>query len=136
MSKSISWHKEKIMARMQPSLKSHQKEIKIEIEQYTLNQNKLVAGRQKKNKLFVVFVKVSCEYPYKAGDHFVPFIKSPKGLGKGLLEPITLKNKVLCALYELLDENKLETDISNKEWNIQVALGTALKRTITLPTGL
>lgn len=103
--KSIEWHKRRMLARFKPT---------------------------KKNLNITIFQVLN----YKGLSTLWVAIKTPNGRkyvkrlsGRwGVLEHY----KVVRALKYLVDEEKLISDMSNKEWEIQVALGTAEIRNFVL----
>lgn len=112
MSKTISWHKEKLMARFTPREKSFNVLIiqhAVGIRDYTT----LVVIQSKKANFF--------------GDYQVYAVKPLIKNSPYNVEP-TVVHK---ALEELINEGKLHSNISFKEFTMQVALGTAPQRKIT-----
>lgn len=103
--KSIEWHKRRMLARFKPVKKN----LNITIIQ-VVNDKGLLS--------LWVAIKTSGERLYT----------------KRLLKNryVLEHHKVVRALKYLVDEGKLISDMSNKEWEIQMALGTAEIRNFVL----
>ena len=103
--KSVSWHKRRILARLNPKVDKGQK---IEILQ-------LVAF----NKRSMLQLKV--------------VNKQGRGTGHNMRKQLVQEHhRIVRAFRYLVDEGKIESTISNKEWDVQLALGTAEVRKFTL----
>jgi PleD family two-component response regulator len=112
MSKSISWHKEKLMARLAPREKS-----------FTVN---IIQAYMPDLDGYITCIQVWSKKPDLRGNRMLyavrPIIKC---------KSLTNFNVVLRALEELVNEGKLRANISLKEFTMQIALGTAPLRKIS-----
>jgi len=99
--KSISWHKRRILARFKPAKAN----LNITIIQVVNDKG-----------LLSLWIVIQLQ---QGGRHL-------KRLSKNRY--VFEHHKVVRALKYLVDEGKLTSDISNKEWEVQIALGTATIR--------
>ena len=104
--KSVSWHKRRILARLNPKV---DKDQKIEIIQ-------LAASINKKSLLHIKIIN-------KQG------ASTPYHMRKRLVQE---HHRIVRALRYLVAEGKIESNMTTKEWDVQLALGTAEVRTFTL----
>jgi rRNA-processing protein FCF1 len=110
MAKSITWHQEKLLARLHPN--KHKQKVWFE-EHYVTDRNRTMV---------IVWITDTAN------------INRPVAhLIQGSIQP-HLTNRVIQALYKLINTGKLKASISNHEWPIQTALGAAEKRCIRIST--
>lgn len=102
--KSVSWHKKRILARLNPKINEG---LKIEISQYVTNKQSSLLSIQIINA-------------HGEGDLF--------SLRQ---HPVTECHRIVKALRYLVDEGKIVSNITTKEWDVQIALGVAEVRTFT-----
>ena len=102
--KSVSWHKKRILARLNPKINEG---LKIEISQYMTNKQssllsiQIISARGEENL-----------FPLR---HL----------------PVNECHRIVKALRYLVDEGKIVSNITTKEWDVQIALGVAEIRTFT-----
>lgn len=104
--KSVSWHKRRILARLNPKVNKGQK---IEILQ-------LAGVANKKSMLQLMVVD-----------------RQGRGTtGHSMRRQLVQEHhRIVRALRYLVAEGKIESNMTTKEWDIQLALGTAELRTFT-----
>lgn len=104
--KSVSWHKRRILARLNPKVNKGQK-IKI---------IQLAGAADKRSMLQLRVVN-----------------KQGRGTGHSMRKQLVQEHhRIVRALRYLVAEGEIESTISNKEWDVQLALGTAEVRKFTL----
>ncbi|KKM03237.1 hypothetical protein LCGC14_1776450 [marine sediment metagenome] len=106
--KSISWHKRRILARFHPK---DSKRVKIEIVQHTTHSTRTA------NKRSILCIYIIDKYE-----------RTPQLLTR---HPVQEHFRVMKALRYLVAEEKIKSDMTTKEWDVQLALGTAEKRKFT-----
>ena len=104
--KSISWHKRRILARLNPKVNKSQK---IEILQ-------LAGAFDKKSSLQIRITN-------RHGHNTTHSIRR---------QLVQEHHRIVKALRYLIAEGKIKSSMTTKEWDIQLALGTAEVRTFTL----
>ena len=104
--KSVSWHKRRILARLNPKVDKGQK---IAILQ-------LAGAADKRSMLHIQIIS-------EQG------VLTPYHMRKQLVQE---HHRIVRALRYLVVEGEIESTISNKEWDVQLALGTAEVRKFTL----
>ncbi|KKM68732.1 hypothetical protein LCGC14_1457900 [marine sediment metagenome] len=106
--KSVSYHKRRILARLSPKVNKGQE---IMIMQQSLPEWKQSSNSQQ--TLLYIQIKDRDEHinGYPMRDH-----------------PVQENHRIVKALRYLVEEGKLESSMSTKEWTVQLALGTANTR--------
>lgn len=144
-SKSITWHKEKILARLRGGMKI-QKERAPHDELFRVAIFEVIRPTSTGVAKYYpgYWIVVEKKLIYKTHINWLPIkryplIKQPSQ--RRYLLPaqrrktsikITPRNRVVKALYALIDEGKCKVQCSNKEFSLQRVLGTATARRITL----
>jgi len=106
-SKSIEWHKRRILARLTPKNAPQNLIIMQHVGQWTGNGfSSLIIRSTDKN----------------GTDHTHGMV----------MTMVTERCKVIRALRYLVEENKIKSNLTTKEWDIQNALGTATRRTFQI----
>lgn len=104
--KSVSWHKRRILARLNPKVDKGQK-IKI-LQLAALD-----------NKKSLLQIRITNKQGYA----------SAHNMRKQFVQE---HHRIVRALRYLVAEGKIESNITTKEWDVSLALGVAEVRTFTL----
>lgn len=101
----MSWHKRRILARLNPKVNKGQK---IEILQLATF-----------NKKSLLHIKIIHKHGESVSYHMRKY-------------PVQEHHRIVRALRYLIDEDKIKSNMITKEWDIQLALGVAEVRKFTL----
>jgi len=112
--KSIGWHKRRILARLKPAADRH-----LDV---TIRQSILPGFIHPQNNSSLKISFLTEQSKEKARLHEYPLTRYN----------VQEHCKIVRALKYLVDEGALTSCISNKEWAMQIALGTAESRTFKL----
>lgn len=121
--KSILWHKKRILARLNPRVDKGQKII---IEQHIHSQYIIAANHITESNEKQSMLSIRIETPMTRGiEEYTTNIHYLRR------HPVQEHHRIVQALRYLVAEGKIESSMSTKEWDIQLALGTAEMRTFT-----
>ena len=101
--KSVEWHKRRILARLNPKI---DKGLTIEISQYVMNKQSLL------------YIRIADKHKWESSFPLKHY-------------PVNEHHRIVKALRYLVDENKIKSNVTTKEWDVQIALGVAESRTFT-----
>ncbi len=111
--KSVEWHKKRILARLNPRVDKGQRII---IEQHISPQHMIsttTGFTEVNSKQSLVFLRVQSLVENENHTHFLR------------KHPVQEHHRIVRALRYLVDEGKIESNMTTKEWDVQLALGTA-----------
>ena len=111
--KSVSWHKRRILARLNPKVNKSQK---ILIQQTVSGRHPFYDALNNQASILSLHVIDA------AGKNTTYFLRR---------FTVREHHRIVLALRYLVAEGKIESDMTTKEWDIQLALGTAEIRKFT-----